>query len=50
MLESRVEARYQAFTQEVDQMREEWDRSTQEHCKSVKNWAREKLEHADRQV
>ena len=30
MLESRVEARYQAFTQEVDQMREEWDRSTQE--------------------
>ena len=25
MLEPRVEARYQAFTQEVDQMREEWD-------------------------
>ena len=53
MLESRVvEARYQAFTQEVDKMRERGgiNQATQEHCKSVKNWAREKLEHDDRQV
>ena len=50
VLESKVEARYQAFMQEVDQMREAWDRSTQEHCKSVKSWAQGRLEHLDRQV
>ena len=47
ILESRVEARYQASTQEVDQIRVKWDRSTHEHCNSLKKCAREKLEHVD---
>ena len=49
-LESHIEARYQAFAEEVDQMREDWDRATQGHCDLVKTWRRERLEHVDHQM
>ena len=45
-LESRIDARFQAFTQEVDQFREELAHSAQaaeEQTKHLKEWTREKL-------
>ena len=32
VLESRIEARYQAFTQKVEQMREDWDRANRDNA------------------
>ena len=49
-LESRIEARFQAFTQEVDLLREEVAQSIEGNGKSVKKWTRTKLSHVTAQL
>ena len=44
-LVSRIEAQHQDSTQEVDQMKEDWDRSAQRHYDNLKTWTRSRLEH-----
>ena len=44
-LESRIEARFQAFTHEVDLLREEISQSIERHDKNAKEWTRGKLTH-----
>ena len=49
-LESRIEARFQAFTHEVDLLREEITQSAEGNAKSVKEWAGTKLAHVTAQL
>ena len=48
-LESRIESRFQAFTQDVD-LREESAQSVEGNSKSVKEWTRTKLAHVTAQL
>ena len=49
-LESRIEARFQAFTHEVDLLREEIAQSVEGHGRNVKEWTRNKLVHVNAQL
>ena len=49
-LESRIETRFQAFTHEVAQLREELAHSVQGQNKHLKEWTRAKLTHVTSQV
>ena len=44
-LESRIEARFQAFTREVDLLREEIVQSLEGRDKNLKEWTRSKIAH-----
>ena len=48
-MESRIEARYKAFTHEVDQMREEWNQVVQKQSDETRVWL-QKLEKVEQQM